>query len=100
MSGRRGAFNRQSQSAMRIPSTKDGTEAETPARRNRRVSLILAGWALNRPDPEDWLRDALSALGLDGKTDAPPAPHQVIGPAAAKAPGKRSPRAPRYGDEP
>lgn len=91
-----GAFNHAHQRTTRIPRT----DASAVEARNDKARLNLAAFALEQPDPAEWLADMLSALGLDDKTDCPPSPVQLIAPDTAKTPGPRPKWATKYEDGP
>lgn len=95
MSFKPGAFNHAHQRTTRIPST----DADVTADRNQKARLNLAAFALEQPDPQEWLTDMLSALGLDNRTDCPPSPVALIAPDTAKAPGGRPKWATKYKDQ-
>jgi hypothetical protein len=74
---------------------RHGTE-ETTVGRNTKAYWEVLAFAKEQPDSADFARDIVSALGLDGKTSAPPSPGlhiksdgpkgSVVKPKAAKAP--------------
>jgi len=60
----------------RVPATDQDIRNE----RDQQARHNLAARALTQPDPEAWLRDMPSALGLAGRTSAPPSPVRLLAP--------------------
>lgn len=76
----------------RVRHVKKGTHSA----RDEKARLNLAAFALEQPDSEEWLRDILAALGLNGDATCPPEDVRLTAFEGVKSPGPRSPTATQF----